>query len=80
FFVDDCLSREELDLTSGVYNVYTGHGPQMSQSSWWPKNSVFMGGGLNTGFWLGSAEKWFHTYLEHIYHNTTELRSGKMWK
>ncbi|EGO04479.1 hypothetical protein SERLA73DRAFT_44533 [Serpula lacrymans var. lacrymans S7.3] len=36
FFINDCLSQEELDLISGVYNVYTGHGPQMSQSSWWP--------------------------------------------
>ncbi|EGO04740.1 hypothetical protein SERLA73DRAFT_149135 [Serpula lacrymans var. lacrymans S7.3] len=72
--------KEDLDLISVVYNVYTRHGLQMSQSSWWPKNSICMGGGLNTGFWSGFVEKWFHICLEHIYHNTAELRGGKTWK
>ncbi|EGO04253.1 hypothetical protein SERLA73DRAFT_43542, partial [Serpula lacrymans var. lacrymans S7.3] len=48
--------------------------------SWWPKNFTFMGSSLDTGIWTSSAEKWFHTCLEHIFCNTTELRGAKQWK
>ncbi|EGO04623.1 hypothetical protein SERLA73DRAFT_38141, partial [Serpula lacrymans var. lacrymans S7.3] len=79
FFINDCLSQDELDFISGIYNVYTGNGPQTSQSSWWLKNLTFMGGGLNHGFWLSSAEKWFCVHLDHITNNTADLRAAKTW-
>ncbi|EGO02533.1 hypothetical protein SERLA73DRAFT_47941, partial [Serpula lacrymans var. lacrymans S7.3] len=79
FFIDDCLSQNELDLISVIYNVYTGNGPQTLQSSLWPKNSTFMGEGLNHGFWSSSAEKWFCARLDHITNNTADLRAVKTW-
>ncbi|EGO05014.1 hypothetical protein SERLA73DRAFT_38126, partial [Serpula lacrymans var. lacrymans S7.3] len=79
-FINDCLSQEELNLICGVYNTYTGQGPQVSFSSWWPRHSAYLSSGLNIGFWSSAAKQWFYTHLEYIGSDGADLRNGKQWK
>jgi hypothetical protein len=76
---DDALSEDELDLICGVYKVQTQHN-QTSDSSWWPKHSVWMASGLNVGYWSVGCETWFQMRLDSIRNGTAGLRTAAEWR
>jgi hypothetical protein len=76
---DDALSDDELNLICGVYKVHTQHN-QTSDSSWWPKHSVWMASGLNVGYWSVACETWFQMQLEAIRKGTAGLRTAAEWR
>jgi hypothetical protein len=76
---DDDLSEDELNLICGVYKVKT-QGNQTSDSSWWPKYSVWMSGGLNVGYWSPACEEWFEQQLDSIRNGTAHLRTLAEWR
>ena len=76
---DDDLSEDELNLICGVYRVKT-QGNQTSDSSWWPKHSVWMNSGLNVGYWSPACENWFQLRLDTIRAGTARLRTSTEWK
>jgi hypothetical protein len=58
----------------------TGHGFQVSDSSWWPRPSAWRGSGLNVGYWSPSCEAWFQERLSKIRANKAEVRTAAQWK
>jgi hypothetical protein len=76
---DDALSESELNLICGVYNVQT-HSGQTSDSSWWPKQSVWKTSGLNVGYWSVGCETWFKKRLDAIRNGTARLRTSAEWR
>ena len=77
---DDALPEDELNLICGIYKVWTQFRNQTSDSSWWPKHSVWMASNLNVGYWSVGCETWFQMRLEAICQGTAQLRIGAEWK
>jgi hypothetical protein len=76
---DDALSEDELNLICGVYKVHT-QSNQTSDSSWWPKQSVWITSGLHVGYWSVACETWFQKRLEAIRDGTATLRTAGEWR
>ncbi|KIM85942.1 hypothetical protein PILCRDRAFT_86667 [Piloderma croceum F 1598] len=76
---DDALLEDELNLICGVYKVHT-QSNQTSDSSWWPKQSVWMTSGLHIGYWSVACETWFQKRLEAIRNGTATLRTAAEWR
>jgi hypothetical protein len=76
---DDHLSEDELNLICGVYKVHT-QSNQTSDSSWWPKHSVWMASRLNVGYWSVGCETWFQMRLDAIRNGTAHFRTAAEWR
>jgi hypothetical protein len=76
---DDDLGEDELNLICGVYNVRT-QARQTSDSSWWPKQAIWMSGGLNVGYWSPTCETWFQKRLTAIRNGSAALRTAAEWR
>ncbi|TDL13642.1 hypothetical protein BD410DRAFT_707328, partial [Rickenella mellea] len=76
---DDSLTSDEVDFICGVYQVYTGHGFQVSHKSWWPKQATWEKSTYNVGYWTRFAEEWFQARLVLIRNNTATLKSATEW-
>ncbi|PPR05001.1 hypothetical protein CVT24_010227 [Panaeolus cyanescens] len=86
-YMDDSLTKDELDIICGLYHVYTGQGDQQTMLSWWPLSHTWQNrnaNGFNIGYWSQRNEEWYLKRLEDIecQHpkrgvpmNTTEWRS-----
>jgi hypothetical protein len=77
---DDALSEDELNLICGVYRVRTKFSNQASDSSWWPKHSIWMASNMNVGYWSVGCETWFQMRLDAIRKGTAQLRTAAEWK
>jgi hypothetical protein len=78
--VDDHLADDELDHICGTYIVYTGQGEQISQNSWWPKQSTWMNSCQNVGYWTEGCEHWFQKRLADIVAGTAKPKTAGEWK
>ncbi|TCD65770.1 hypothetical protein EIP91_002209 [Steccherinum ochraceum] len=75
------LTEEEEDMICGMYKVYTGRGGmQTEDASWWPKQSVWLKGGLSAGQWTDDCETWFRTWRHQIVHGRGQPKNANTWK
>ncbi|KAF7761922.1 hypothetical protein Agabi119p4_9914 [Agaricus bisporus var. burnettii] len=62
-YVDDDLTKDELDLLCGIYQSFTGTGMNIKKQSWYPLVSTFEGNGDDQGRWHSRLEE---NYLKHV--------------
>ncbi|KIJ39403.1 hypothetical protein M422DRAFT_148352, partial [Sphaerobolus stellatus SS14] len=74
------LMNEEMDIICGVYYVYTGSGLQGENQSWWPKQNIWEGGGLNIGYWSNDCEVWYQNRLADIKAGKAKLKTAAEWR
>nr|VWP02503.1 N/A [Ganoderma boninense] len=79
-YYDDSLSRAELDIIAGVVRVYTGHGDQTEDASWWPKHSMWVRAAAYTGIWSPADERWFQRRLKDILEGREGPLNAGQWK
>ena len=60
--------------------IFLGNGKQGSNLSWWPKQQIFKGSGLNVGYWSAGCEEWFQRRLKMIQDYITEPRQTTLLK
>ncbi|KNZ79315.1 hypothetical protein J132_10736 [Termitomyces sp. J132] len=80
-FLDDALTLEEKDFICGVYSVYTGYSrDQTSDSSWFPKASVWDGTGANHGFWTADNEAWYEERMQEVTQGHAVPKVSTTWR
>ncbi|TCD59847.1 hypothetical protein EIP91_011330 [Steccherinum ochraceum] len=78
---EDALTEEEENMICGMYKVYTGRdGRQTEDASWWPKQSVWLKGGLSMGQWTDDCEAWYRARLRDINRRQEQPKNSKAWK
>ena len=58
-------------MSVGQHHV---NGEQIVDVSWWPKQSMWEGSGLDVGYWLSDDEAWYQKRLELIRNCGTDGR------
>ncbi|KLO19576.1 hypothetical protein SCHPADRAFT_817899 [Schizopora paradoxa] len=56
--IDDGVSKEELELLTGTFEVYR-MGSKATKFSYWPAHHVWSGSGFDMGAWTPDNEDWF---------------------
>ncbi|KAI0694803.1 hypothetical protein C8Q76DRAFT_567140, partial [Earliella scabrosa] len=78
FYVDNFLTREEEDIVTGVYRMYTAG--QTEDASWWPRLNHWYNSGMNNGIWSAWNEEWFRRRQREIKSGRCTLNNGKKWR
>lgn len=53
---------------------------QISEQSWWPKQSTFLASGLYQGHWTTECEVWYQERLEAIQDGRATLHTARDWR
>ena len=61
-------------------DYFEGYGEQVSQSSWWPSDSVWVSSGFNVGYWSTSCEEWFQRRLDALTKSERSISNIKRWR
>ncbi|EKM74336.1 hypothetical protein AGABI1DRAFT_133383 [Agaricus bisporus var. burnettii JB137-S8] len=84
-YVDDDLTKDELDLMCGVYQSFTGTGTNIKKQSWYPLVSTFEGSGEDQGRWYYRLEQNYKNREssilgEKVTVNSRLLLSATQWR
>jgi hypothetical protein len=60
--------------------VIIGQGEQISERSWWPKQSTWLVGCEYAGYWTEACEKWFQRRLQDIINGTAVPKNAGEWR
>jgi hypothetical protein len=82
FFVDDFISRNDLEVVSGVYRVIGASGGEQDviHASWWPKHSTWKKSGFAADQWLPNAEVFYAERMAKFGREEWNLKTATTWK
>ncbi|GLB45605.1 hypothetical protein LshimejAT787_2400630 [Lyophyllum shimeji] len=80
-YVDDMIDERVLDVVCGVYHVQVSKdNPEISESSYWPKDSRWWKSGFAGDQWLPLAERFYTDRSRAICSNNIRLYNSTDWK
>ncbi|KAI0693672.1 hypothetical protein C8T65DRAFT_543504, partial [Cerioporus squamosus] len=81
-YVDNGLTDSEADVLCGMYLRYSRGSKilMVEQLSWWPKPSLFVSSGFNTGIWNPWNKDWFQRHLQSIRDGNAMPKNADKWR
>jgi hypothetical protein len=81
YYVDDGISKKNLDVVCGVYHVFeTPGGGNVAHASYWPKHLVWKSSGVCGDQWSPLAESEYQDRVVALEQGNLKRYNSKTWR